>query len=279
MSRVRALLIGVAVSADLPGPGAVVGQIRPYRLRLRRLRRPPGDPAHHIRRQQVLGRQAMLVGKRRDHRPHRREAASGHRVAFRPAVRGRRALGQRGCGPGQIRLRLEAGAVHRALPVGGVPAGAPAPEAGQLGQVMLGPWHGPGGLHDRRVGQHPAGGQVPPAGDLVPLQPELADDGQAAARVHPVDAGRAAPGVRPGRRRLRREHRRELLPRPLGLALLGEFGRERVSQLDQDLHVQGGVPEPVGRAMGGSTSPPPRGPSPASSPSTVSTSAPSPTRG
>ena len=43
------------------------------------------------------------------------------------------------------------------------------------------------------------------------------------------------------RGRLGREDRRELLASPFGLALVGEFSRERVAQLDQHLDVQCGV--------------------------------------
>ena len=51
--------------------------------------------------------------------------------------------------------------------------------------------------------------------------------------------------------------RRELLPRPLGLALLDQDGVQRVAQLDQHLDVQRGVPQPgrgqrTGGPVGGS---------------------------
>ena len=140
----------------LPGPGTVGGQIGLDRCRAERLGRPPGELAHHIRRQQVLRRQGVLVGERRDNGAYRCQPSRRDRVPFRPAVRGRGAVGQGERGPRQVRLGLGPGPVDGPLPLRRVPARAPAPESLELGEVMLGSRHGACGLHDRRVGQHPA---------------------------------------------------------------------------------------------------------------------------
>ena len=135
------------------------------------------------------------------------------------------------------------------------------------------------GRDDRGVGQHPAGGDVAPAGDLVAALPQRAHDGELAAAAHPVHARGPPPGVDLRRRRAGGDDRRELLLGPVALALLVELGGERVAQLDQDLDVERGVAQPRARAAGGCDQSAAEWPFSRSSPRSSSTIAPRPTRG
>ena len=221
--------------------------------------RVPADPAQRVGGQQVLHRQLVFLGQRRDRAARGRQPRGGGRITLGPAMRRRRAVRHRPAGGlGQLRVGAGPRPRHRGQPVPLVPPGLPAGEAADPDQLGVIGRVGPGRLDDRRVGQDTARGQVGPLGDPVPGRPELTHHGEAPAGLHPVDAGRAPPGIRPGRGRAGGEHRRELLAGPLGFALGVEFVRKRVAQLGQHLHVEGRVAEqfltqrtdrPVGRRM------------------------------
>ena len=104
---------------------------------------------------------------------------------------------------------------------------------------------GHGGVDDRRVGEHPAGGDVAFGGEPVAGLPQRAHGGERPRLADLVDARRAPPRLGPRRGRPGRAHRLELLAGPLQLALLGQQLREDVAQLHQHLDVQRGVDEPV----------------------------------
>ena len=103
----------------------------------------------------------------------------------------------------------------------------------------------PCGLDDRRVRQHPARGRSHRRAILSRSSQSsrtTAMPRRVCTRWMPdVRRHGSGRGWRPGR-----EHRGELLPGPLGLALLRQLRREGVPQLDQNLHVQRGVTEPFG---------------------------------
>ncbi len=126
------------------------------------------------------------------------------------------------------------------------------PEAGQRGERVAVGRHAERGLDDRGVAEHLAGGDVAPLGDVVAHGPQLAHHGHLPTPPHLVHAGRAAPGVLAGRRGRRGGDGVELLAGPLELALPGELGLQRVAQVDQQLHVEGGVAQPgLGQRAGG----------------------------
>src|ERR1700678_1166511 len=105
-----------------------------------------------------------------------------------------------------------------------MPARIAAGEAGDLDQLHMAGWRGPGRFDDGGVRQHPSRGQVDFLRDPVPEQPQLAEHREPAPRLDPVDARGAAPWIGPRGRRISGEYRRELLLSPFGLALLGQLG-------------------------------------------------------
>lgn len=92
--------------------------------------------------------------------------------------------------------------------------------------------------------------------DAVARQPQFAHRGQAALIAHPMDSRRPPPPVAPrgGARLLgtRLPQIVEFLCGPIGFALLRQHVGDRGAQLDEQLHIQGGVVEPFGgqRALG-----------------------------
>jgi len=115
-----------------------------------------------LQRADLLVAVAVLGRERADRLPAGREPGRRGRVAFGPAVRGRRAAGRGGAGHlGQIALVEGAGPQHRRLPAGRVPAGVPRVEAVDPVELRTaGRRHlarlGPGRLDDRLVGEYPA---------------------------------------------------------------------------------------------------------------------------
>src|SRR5690606_19596696 len=136
------------------------------------------------------------------------------------------------------------GALDGGPPVPTVAPGAPARELRERDEVALAAGQRAGRGDDRPVGQHAAGGAVPLAGERVTRLPQLPDDGDALAAADGVHTGGAAPRV-DARLGVRREaDGLELLLGPLELAGLRELGGQAVAQLDEELDVERGVPQP-----------------------------------
>jgi hypothetical protein len=242
---------------DLPRPGAVTGQRLRHGLLVGDLRGIPAEPAQRVGGQQVLHRQLAVGSQGGHHRARRRQALGRGGVALGPAVRrGRPVRGRPAGGLRQLAVGAGPRPGHRSQPVLLVPPRLPAGEPADLDQLGVVGRVRPGRVDDGRVRQHSPRRQVGDLGDPVPGVPQLPHHGQAAAGLHPVNTRGAAPRVRPGRGRAGREHRLELLAGPLRLALLGQLGRESVTEVGQHLHIEGGVAEQflaerAGRPVGG----------------------------
>ena len=180
---------------------------------------------------------SAAAGSRSAHAVHRRRTVAGLAV--------QRQLGRRGA------ARPALSAPNQVL---GQLAVGPAAEdrAGRRSSLSVGGSACDGG-DDRRVGQHPAGGDVAAAGQHVARLPQRPQHGElrggCAARACRRCGATGRPAAPAGRRRGPRSNS---CRRPLGLALLVQDRGERVAQLDQHLDVQGGVDQPVvGQRPGG----------------------------
>ncbi len=144
----------------------------------------------------------------------------------------------------QLRLRDLPGPLHRGQPLLQLAPVHARPEALHGLERRQVERHGERGVHDRRVRQHPAGGDVAVLRHPVPGQPQLPDDGQLPAPADLVQLRGAAPRVDPGSRLRRVRDRGELLQGPAELPLGVQLLFECVTQLDQHLDVQGRVAQP-----------------------------------
>ena len=102
-------------------------------------------------------------------------------------------------------------------------------------------------VDDEGVGQDAPGRRVATLRDVLTRLPQGANAGELTQITQGVQAGRASPRLLLRRRALEVEQCLELLTRPLGLALRLEVSGERVTHLDEPLHVERRIDEPIVR--------------------------------
>ncbi len=195
--------------------------------------------------------QVQRLRQSRDGGTGRREPGCGRRVLVHPGAR-RRGTGRGGPGLRQLVLGQGLRPVHGGHPLVQLAPAHPLPVAGQGGQGVHVGRQGEGGLDDRGVAQHLARRHVTPLRDPVPGLPQLPYDRHLPAPAHLVHAGRTAPRVLARRGGRGGGDGVEFLVGPFQLALPVQFLLQRVPQVDQQLHVQGGVAQPgLGERAGG----------------------------
>ena len=252
-----------AVSSTCHGRAPCAAQER--RPRPRRRRRPAASQAS---RRTVSGESRFSTGIRCSSAT---APTAARAAASRAAAAGSRSPHDRaGGGPSCARLRLRAGRLvgqregrgDGRQPGRGLPAHrAPAPD-GQRDQVLLGARRRQRGRDDRRVGQHPAGGDVAPPGHLVAALPQRAHHGELAALAHPVHARGPPPGVDPRRRRAARRRSPRTPARPTRACPARRAGRRARRAARRAPRRRAPRSAATAPAAAGSTSRPPSGPSP-----------------
>ena len=263
--RSRAPAMGTEVRLDLPGPGAVAGQVGG---------RPPRRSAGPVAARPAGARRRAAAGSRPAAECSSASAATTAARRGQPLRRppgrarpsGARAAGHRPAGPdgsGSAASGCGVGPADGAEPLRGVPPGAPAGErrAARSVAAAAGGRPAPPRRSPRRAAPGRATGRAAGRSGRVPATargrwPGRGGCARGGCRTSGA-TGRAAAAA--GRRG---EHGGELLPGPLRLPCSASCRGERVAQLDQHLDVQRGVPQPVLRAAAGWTSRRPSGSSP-----------------